>query len=114
MVLDAEKVHKGGGSILYNGELVGEARNVGFILQKLGLAGEGDETRTCYGTVSGVITKKQVIDELNNPAPTPVEMRLELEGEEKKGVHLAGVEFIDDIPRDGELDEVEFDGTLED
>jgi len=113
MTLDADKVHKGSGKIFFNGGLIGDATSVAFILQKLGLSGSGDAEHTAYGTVSGWITKKEVIATLNNPHPTPSELHVVLE-EDASEIKLLGVEFIDDIPASGELDEVEFDGTLED
>jgi hypothetical protein len=112
-LLDTKKLHHGSGRIVYKGGVVGEIKHVDFMMHKLGLSEAGDSTHTCYGTVDGRITKREIIDDLNGPEPAKCELIIALEGGEGE-VRIVGVEFVDEIPLDGTLSETEFDGTLAD
>jgi hypothetical protein len=112
MPLDAQKVHSGSGRITRGSEVVGEASRVNFIIQTLGLEETGDTARTCYGTVSGRITKTGLVADLNSPPQSHVDLQLVLSSEKGKGVKIVGIEFVDEVPRDGELDDLEFHGML--
>jgi len=111
--INRDIVHKGSGPIFYQGEQVGVADEVGFIFHKVGLATESESENTCYGTVTGKLTKRELVDEFNSPRPTPSTLDLTVSDPGKEPFHVVieDVEFIDDIPPNGALKDVEFHGV---
>jgi len=116
MALDATTVHKGTGKLLFEGREVGEITSLNFILQKLGLPDdEGpDGLHSGYGTLNGKLSDLGLVDQLNTPHPPMLSINAVLEGDTQQAAVFENVELIDDIPRDGSLENVEFRGKLRD
>lgn len=114
--LDRNFLHEGRGVIIYNGGEVGKADEVHFMFHGLGFDYVSeDDANSCYGTISGAISKVELIPEFNSPEPTPVTLDIVVsdeEGEETR-VRIGGVEFIGSILKSGKLDDVEFHGKVE-
>lgn len=103
--LDKRKIHKGNGTVKYKNGEIGLIDEMSFMFTELGLEHK-EKDLSCYGTCSGRITKTDLIQELNSPHPTLLDLDIRLENGME--IKLTEVEFIDDIPRTGIFEDVEF------
>jgi hypothetical protein len=112
--LDRKSVHRGTGIVRREGQIVGQLHEVNFIFENIGQEENGGDNREmCYGTVSGILEDRSVIDEFNTMEPPTVLMEITVEKEGQSiTVYLERVEFIDDIPSSGVMEEIEFNGTV--
>lgn len=110
--IDRNIVHKGSGVVKYRGVQVGVIDVVGFVFHKIGLKTESESENTCYGTVSGRLSKLDLVGEFNSLHPTPstLELAVKNPGGEFR-LLIDDVEFIDNIPSNGVLRNVEFHGV---
>lgn len=110
--LDRTTVHQGRAAIKCEDRVVGELKEVMFIF-------EGEEVRkekpgeSCYGTCSGVLSDKSLINEFNTLERSSVSMDISVDGGSGESrVELTGVRFIDDIPPSGVMKDIEFYGFV--
>ncbi len=108
--LSKTDVHRGSGIIKYKGEKIGRADEVYFAFQEVGFKHTPEEEEhSCYGTINGQLDRLDLIAEINPPDPNRITIKALVEGKE---IVIEDVELIDDIPKSGKLEEMEFHGRI--